>query len=100
MEQRKILEFKHNKKLLDNNVEDIIWRLEGPVGIMRLERKVLLINNFIESHVKLKRPEDKIRILELGSGVGSLTKSLICPRNSKITSLDIYDGFIRKAAKK
>lgn len=93
MEHRKILELRHDEKILNNNI-DSVWGWTGAAGRTRLERRAGLINDFIKLGIK----SNSINILELGCGTGLFTETIDCSDGGKIISLDIYEGFVRKAS--
>jgi ubiquinone/menaquinone biosynthesis C-methylase UbiE len=93
MEHRKLLELEHDRKLAGSG-EIAAWGWHGPAGSRRLKRRSDLINDFIMMCAHDAR--DRVSVLELGCGTGLLTKALNLP-DGRLISLDIYEGFVRKA---
>jgi ubiquinone/menaquinone biosynthesis C-methylase UbiE len=98
MEHRKILELQHDRKILNTN-DAAAWGWDSAAGKLRLQRRADLVNNFLKSYMEADK-KDNIKILELGCGTGLFTEKLIRFSSEVSVSLDIYEGFIYKAAER
>jgi SAM-dependent methyltransferase len=95
MEDRKIAEIRHNKKILVGNKERV-WGWTGEAGKLRLQRRCRLINDLI-SFYKRSTGKKRPRILELGCGTGLFTENF---DDKNIISFDIYEDFVRRASER
>lgn len=88
MEKRVLNEILHGKKIAD--IAGKVWNWEGPAGKERWKRRSeMLTLNIVPG----------MRVLEIGCGVGYLTK-VIADKGARITSIDVSFDLIRAAKSK